>query len=44
MTDAKNKSFRSCQDILEAPRFHRQPRSLKSGYFCDLDSTGASEV
>ena len=34
----------SCQDILEAPRFHRQPRSLKSGYFCELNSTGASEV
>ena len=37
MTDARN-------DILEALRFHRQPRSPKSGYFCELNSTGASEV
>ena len=44
MTDATNKSFRLYQDILEAPRFYRQPRSLKFGYFCELNSTGASEV
>ena len=44
MTDATNKSFRLYHDILEAPRFYRQPRSLKFGYFCELNSTGASEV
>ena len=30
--------------VIEAPRFLRKSQSLKSGYFCALVNTGASEV